>query len=69
VLPDAEDEGVVESDVGALGLSNVEIVALGVRGGVQGEEGVGRVAARVGQGQTEGEGVGVLLIGMLGLLA
>jgi hypothetical protein len=35
---------------------------------VEGEEGVGRVAAGVGHGEAEGKGVGVLLVGVLGLL-
>lgn len=54
MLADAEDEGVVEDEIGALGLRDVEVVALGVWGGVQRQERVGRVAAGMGYGQADG---------------
>lgn len=48
VLADAEDEGVVHSQTGALGLGDVEVMALGVRGRVAEVEVVRGVLTRVG---------------------
>ena len=50
MLADGEDEGVVQRDVGALWLRDVEVVTLGVWCWVEGQEGVGRVRARVCDG-------------------
>lgn len=65
MLADGEDEGVVEGDVCALGLGDVEVVALGVGGGVERYEGVRGVCAAVGDGETEGKRVRVQLVGVL----
>ena len=53
VLADGEDEGVVEREALALRLHDVDVVALGVRGGVARDELVGRVLARVDDGKRE----------------
>ena len=54
MLADAEDEGVVEDQVGALRLCNVEVVALRVWCWMQCEERVWRVTAGVRNGKTDG---------------
>jgi len=64
VLSDGEDEGVVHSQPGALGLRDVEVMALGVWGGVAEEELVGRVVTAVDDGDGEGEGVRVVFDGV-----
>lgn len=60
MLADVEDEGVVHDQALALGLDDVEVVALGVRRGVADEEVVGRVLPDVGEWEGEGEGVRVV---------
>ena len=61
MLSDGENESVVDSEDFALGLGDVEVVALGVGRRVAGEEFVRRVRARVDDGQGEGERVRVVL--------
>lgn len=65
MLADVEDVGVVQGEVCALGLCDVEIVALGVGGGMQGEEGVGWVGAGVGDRESESKGVWVVFVRVL----
>lgn len=65
MLPHGEDEGVVDGEAVALGLRDVEVVALGVGGWVADYEVVGGVGAGVREGKGEGEGVGVLFYGVL----
>jgi hypothetical protein len=60
VLTDVEDEGVVHYQALALGLDDVQVVALGVGGRVADEEVVGRVLADVGEWQGDREGVRVV---------
>jgi hypothetical protein len=55
MLADGEDEGVVESDVGALRLGDVEIVSLCVRRRMQGQKVVRRVGACVGYRKAESQ--------------
>lgn len=64
VLADGEDEGIVDGETGALGLSNVQIVALGMWGGMDRDELVGWVLAYVGEGKGEGEGMRVRFDGV-----
>jgi hypothetical protein len=65
MLADGKDEGVVYSEFEALGLGDVEVVASCVWGWVSKEEVVGGVVAAVQNGKREGEGVGIVLNGML----
>ena len=60
MLADGEDEGVVDGESGALGLGDVEVVALGVGRGMAEEEFVGRIGARVGDWKGERERVRVV---------
>ena len=65
MLANAEDEGVVESNVGTLRLSHIEIVPLSVWSGMQRQERVGRVVAGMCHGETDGKVVGVHLVRVL----
>ena len=60
MLPHSENEGVVDSEAGALRLRDIEIVALGVGRRMANEEIVGRVSASMGNWQGEGERVRVV---------
>lgn len=60
MLAHVEDEGVVHDEALALGLDDVEVVALGVGGGVAGQKIVRRVLPDVRDGQGEREGVRVV---------
>ena len=64
MLPDSEDEGVVDSESSTLRLRDVEIVALGMRCRVTEEELVRWVVAAVGDGDGEGEGVRIVSDGV-----
>lgn len=68
-MADAEDESVVQGDVGALRLCDIEIVALGVWRGVEGQESVWRVAAGMGHGEAESQSMRIHLVGVLKQLA
>jgi hypothetical protein len=65
VLANAEDKCVVQCQVCALWLGDVEIVALSMWRGVQRQEGVRRVAASVLHRQTKSQGVWVLFVRVL----
>lgn len=54
MLADSEDESVIAGEAVTLGLDDVKVVALGVRGGVAGEEGIRGVLAAVADGKREG---------------
>ena len=54
MLADTEDERVVENEVGALGLSDVEVVALGVGRWMECQERVRRVVAGVSYWEADG---------------
>jgi hypothetical protein len=60
VLAYAKHEGVVDDQAAALGLSDVEIMALGVRCRVASEEGVRWVLAGVQEWHCEGKSVWVI---------
>lgn len=65
MLTNAEDEGVVESYVGTLRLSHIEIVPLSVWSGMQCQERVWRIIARMCHGEADGKVVRVHLVGVL----
>lgn len=65
MLADAEDEGVVDDQAGALGLCDVQVVALGVRRWVAGYESVRWVLSGVGDGQCQSKRMWVVLVRML----
>lgn len=65
MLAYGEDVGVVEGDVRALRLGDVEIVALSVGCWVQRQERVRRISASVRDRKTQGEGMRVELVGVL----
>jgi hypothetical protein len=65
VLADGEDEGIVEGNVGALRLCDVQVVALCVRCRVERQERVWRVGAGMGDGQPQSESMRVELVGVL----
>lgn len=51
MLTDGEDESIVEREVRILGLCDVEVVALGVGCGMEGQEGIGWIGAGVSNGE------------------
>lgn len=61
MLAHGEDEGVVDGKARALWLRYVQVMALGMRSWMESEEFVGRILARVIQGQRKGERVRVRL--------
>ena len=62
MLADGKDEGVVQGQALALGLDDVDVVALGVRSGVAGDELVRGVLAGVDDGQGKASGWGMSLM-------
>lgn len=58
-LTDSEDEGIVDSQSGALRLGDVEIVALCVRSWVPDEEFIGGVSTLMDNWERDAYGVGV----------
>lgn len=65
MLTDAEDKGIVENEVGALGLCYVKVVALSVWCRVERQEGVGRVTTSVRYGKTNSQSMRILFVGVL----
>ena len=62
MLPDGKDKGVVEGEIGALGLRNIQIVPLRMRRRVESQERVWRIASSVHQRQANSQGMRIHLV-------